>query len=188
MVGARVGAEANQDVAVAEDRDHRRSLPRKGLPPVRGRDGRHCPGRTRVASAAVTTVDTGRVFSESNKLAALRAQVEPEAVWSDEGEILLESGLFYRTNESVRIRLRRRGHFMHLDDQGSAVRQADPPTGWFDAAERAVAEEGFNVNRRGVVSVTVGRGRDIAALALRLAESSRSVYLLLLDLQDTQRR
>jgi hypothetical protein len=155
-----------------------------------GWDGRDGPGRTRVASAsaAVTTVDTGRVFSESNKLAALRAQFEPEAVWSDEGEILLETGLFYRTNESVRIRLRRRGHFVHLDDQGSAVRQADPPTGWFDAAERAVAEEGFNVNRRGVVSVTVGRGRDIAALALRLAESSRSVYLLLLDLQDTQRR
>jgi hypothetical protein len=45
-----------------------------------------------------------------------------------------------------------------------------------------VAEEGFNVNRRGVVFVPVIEGRDIDELASRLAETSVAVYAALLEL------
>jgi hypothetical protein len=47
-----------------------------------------------------------------------------------------------------------------------------------------VAEEGFNVNRAGVVFVPGFEGRDLAMLALRLADTSRAVYAELLELVD----
>ncbi len=53
-----------------------------------------------------------------------------------------------------------------------------------EAVARLVAEEGFNVNRRGAVFVPADEGRDIAMLALRLAETAGTVYLALLELGD----
>jgi hypothetical protein len=47
-----------------------------------------------------------------------------------------------------------------------------------------VAEEGFNVNRAGVVFVPVVEGRDLALLVLRLADTSRAVFAELLELVD----
>lgn len=116
--------------------------------------------------------------------ASLQAQLSAASSWTGDGELVLETGLAYRTGEPVELRLRRRGHFVHLDDSGEAVERASRPGGWLDVAERVVAADGFNVNRRGVVFVAVGRGRDLAPLALRLAESSLGVYLALLDLQE----
>lgn len=48
--------------------------------------------------------------------------------------------------------------------------------------ETVVAEEGMNVNRRGVVCVGVRRRRDIDTLTRRLAETSLAVYVALLEL------
>ena len=62
-----------------------------------------------------------------------------------------------------------------------------PACGGFDclaAGLAAVAErEGMNVNRAGVVFVPAveRRDRDLAALALRLGESSRAVFAELID-------
>jgi hypothetical protein len=102
------------------------------------------------------------------------------ARWGDTGAIRLDSGLVYRDGEPVVIVVRKRGHRYDLSDEGAAVQKAGV-RGWLPVAEAVVAEEGFNVNRRGVVFVPAVEGRDIAALAARLAETSLAVYQELLD-------
>jgi hypothetical protein len=61
------------------------------------------------------------------------------------------------------------------------VSRSGKPVGWLARVEDLVAIEGFNVNRRGVLFVPAVEGRDISALAFRLAETSRKVYLTLLE-------
>ena len=103
--------------------------------------------------------------------------------WGDEGETILESGLTYDGAEPVRIHVRKRGRRYDLSDDGAAVERAGVER-WRETAERTVSEEGFNVNRAGVVFVPVVEGRDIAGLAERLAASSRAVYTELLAQED----
>jgi hypothetical protein len=91
--------------------------------------------------------------------------------------------LTYDGAEPVRIRVRKRGRRIDIDDDGTAVRKADVG-GWRETAERTVEEEGFNVNRAGVVFVPVVEGRDIAELAERLAATSLAVYGELLAQED----
>jgi hypothetical protein len=102
------------------------------------------------------------------------------ATWGDSGAIRLPSGLEYRDGEPVVIEIRKRGHRYDLSDEGAAVRKAGT-RGWLPVAEAVVAAEGFNVNRSGVVFVPAVEGRDLAALAARLAETSRAVYDSLLE-------
>lgn len=97
----------------------------------------------------------------------------------------LESGLRYREGEPVRIRERRREHWVELDDEGRAVELAGRPAGWLPVAERVVAEEGMNVNRAGRVFVRVHERRDLDGLRRRLGESSLAVYEALLDELDS---
>jgi len=99
----------------------------------------------------------------------------------DPGETILKTGLRYRGGEPVLIRVRRRGHRYDITDDGVAVSLAGKPRGWLDRVEHAVSAEGFNVNRRGVLFVPAVEGRDIASLAIRLAQTSRSAYLDLLE-------
>jgi hypothetical protein len=64
----------------------------------------------------------------------------------------------------------------------SEARALGAPSDWLRVAEKVVAQEGFNVNRRGVVFVTIVHGRrDLARIALRLADCSESVRAALLD-------
>jgi hypothetical protein len=112
------------------------------------------------------------------------SDLSSESIWTTDEELVLETGVDYRSGEPVQVRLRRRGNRVHLDDGGNAVQHAGRPSGWLDVAERVVAADGFNINRRGVVFVAVGRGRDLAPLALRLSDTSLGVYLALLDLQE----
>jgi hypothetical protein len=91
------------------------------------------------------------------------------------------SGLHYREGEPVRIRVRRREHWVDLDDEGRAVELAGRPAGRLPVAERVVAAEGMNVNRSGRVFVRVHERRDIDELTRRVAASSLSVYEALLD-------
>jgi hypothetical protein len=102
------------------------------------------------------------------------------ARWGDTGAIRLSSGLSYREGNPVMIEVRKRGHRYDLSDEGAAVQQARV-RGWLPVAEAVVAEEGFNVNRGGVVFVPAVEGRDLAALAARLAETSLAVYQELLE-------
>jgi hypothetical protein len=104
-----------------------------------------------------------------------------DADWTD-GEITVDSGLRYATDDPVLVRIRRRGRRYDLTDDGVAVQRAGRPPGWHPVLDRTVAAVGLNVNRRGVVFVPAVAGRDIAALALRVAEASRAGYLALLDL------
>ena len=67
---------------------------------------------------------------------------------------------------------------------GGAVEVAGRPPGWREAAERVVAERGWNVNRDGVVFVQAVEGRDIDALVRRTGEASAAVLDALLALQD----
>jgi hypothetical protein len=98
---------------------------------------------------------------------------------------VIEPGSYYDDDEPVRIHVRARGRRIDLDDGGRAVEKAGPSgRGWLPVAERVVAAESFNVNRRGVVFVPVVAGRDIEELAKRLAATSVDVYAALLELDE----
>ncbi len=101
-----------------------------------------------------------------------------------DSETLVDCGATYRSGEPVLIRARRRRHRYDLSDDGAAVELAGKRRAWFDAAQQIVAADGFNINRRGVVFVPAVEGRDIDDLCARLCESSRRVYLALLELGD----
>jgi hypothetical protein len=123
------------------------------------------------------------VLTIDASLAAIRAALD--APWQDpgeRGEVTINTGLTYRLDDPVRIRVRRRGRRYDLSDDGNAVARAEKPTGWLDVCDRLVAVDGFNVNRRGILFVPAVEGRDIAMLTLRLAQTSRAVYLALLEL------
>lgn len=101
-----------------------------------------------------------------------------------EVERRLETGLMYADGEPVTVRVRTRGHFTHIDDEGAAVAKAralGATRDWLPVATAVVEEQGFNLNRRGVVFVSVGRGRDIDDLAARLADCAYAVHTALLE-------
>ena len=100
-------------------------------------------------------------------------------------ERVVEPGPAYSDAEPVRIRIRKRGHRYDIDDHGAAWAKAGASGRTaLEAAEHVVAQEGFNVNRSGVVFVPAVEGRDIDALATRLAHCSLAVYSELLELLD----
>jgi hypothetical protein len=95
---------------------------------------------------------------------------------------MLDAGLSYGAAGAVRVRVRKRGHRYDISDDGAAVALAGKPPGWLPLAERVVGAAALNVNRRGAVFVPAVEGRDLAALAKRVGEASRELYLALLDL------
>jgi hypothetical protein len=103
---------------------------------------------------------------------------------ADVDETVVEPGLAYREGEPVRVRIRKRHRRYDIGDMAAAVELAGRPPGWLEAAERVVEEHWLNVNRRGVVFVPAVEGRDIEALALRVAECSLAVYEELIELRD----
>jgi hypothetical protein len=100
--------------------------------------------------------------------------------WGETGAVRLPSGLEYRRGEPVVVVIRKRGQRYDISDDGAAVQKA-AVRDWLAVAEAVVEEEGLNVNRRGVVFVPAVEGRDLAALAARVAETSLAVYQELLD-------
>jgi hypothetical protein len=109
--------------------------------------------------------------------AATRLEVAQAALagpWADNEERVVEL-------EPFPVVVRKRGRRYDLDDGGAAVARAGAPDGWLELAEEIVAEEGFNVNRRGVVFVPAVEGRDLASLAARLSDSADAVHAALLD-------
>jgi hypothetical protein len=84
----------------------------------------------------------------------------------------------------VLVRVRCRGGRCEIDDRGWAVAAAGRPPGWRDAAERAVAELGWNVNRSGTVFVAAAADRDIDDLVRRTADAALAVRDTILALDD----
>jgi len=124
----------------------------------------------------------------AGRLAHVRASLEvAEPSLEEPSGAIVDTAAAYRQDAPVVIRVRRRGRRYDISDDGGSVRLAGRPPGWLDRAERVVATEGFNINRRGVISVPAVAGRDIATLAVRLADTSRAVYLELLELQASAR-
>lgn len=127
----------------------------------------------------MAVTDDERLIALSADLDALRDS------WAGDGEASLTVGLDYLPGEPVLVHVRKRGRRWDFGDGGRAVQLARRLRGWLAVAERAVAEEGMNVNRAGVAFVpAVERpGRDLAALALRLGDVSRGVYAELIELE-----
>src|SRR3954454_2685926 len=97
------------------------------------------------------------------------------------------TGLSYSDGDAVVVRVRKRGRRYDIDDGGAAVaraRAAGTTPRWLEVAERVVAEDALNVNRRGVVFVGAVEGRDIDGLARGVAATSRAVESELLAADD----
>jgi len=99
-------------------------------------------------------------------------------------ERVVETGR-YREGEPALVRVRRREHWVDIDDDGGAAALIGRPPGWLDVAEEVVEAFALNVNRRGVVFVRVHERRDVDELVERVGEASRALYAALLDLQES---
>jgi hypothetical protein len=117
-------------------------------------------------------------------VAAIRVELERSLAGTEIGEATVESDLVYGPERPVRIHVRKRSHRYDLDDAGQAVALAGRRRGWLAVADAIVAETGLNVNRAGVVFVSAVEGRDLAALAVKVAEASRAVFAELLEHRD----
>lgn len=109
------------------------------------------------------------------RLEAIWEQVAPP--WAETEERVVETG-------AIPIVVHKRFIRYDIDDRGEAVaraRAAGALEDWLAVAERVVAEDGFNVNRSGIVFVQVVEGRDIASLVLRLSDCAERVQAALLD-------
>ncbi len=92
-----------------------------------------------------------------------------------------DTELTYMPGRPVQISVRRRGHRYDIDDMGRAVELSGHPPGWRAAAERAVREMDWNINRDGVVLMQTLEGRDIDWFVRRTAEVSVAVLQTILD-------
>jgi hypothetical protein len=109
-----------------------------------------------------------------------RAANDPGAERIDE---TVDSGLEYRPGEPVLVRVTRRGRRYLVTDDGAAVERAGKPSGWRDAAQRAVDEDGLNLSRSGAVFVpAVAGGCPVDSLVQRVAALSLAVYQDVLEL------
>ena len=107
---------------------------------------------------------------------------ETRGRWGETEEAQIATSLRYADQEPVVVHVRKRGIRYDLDDGGAAVAAAGRPAGWLAVAERVADELALNVNRAGVVFVQSFEGRDLDALAERVAETSRAVFAELLEL------
>jgi hypothetical protein len=105
---------------------------------------------------------------------------------SDVDEWTVEPGLAYGPGDPVVVRVRRRGRYSTIDDDGAAVAKAGRPRGWLEVARRIVEKEHWlNVNRRGVIFVGAFEHRGAewrATLVQRVADASLAVYQEVLEL------
>jgi hypothetical protein len=118
------------------------------------------------------------VETTEHRLDAIREQLATPLA---EGELrMIETG-------AIPISVHKRGIRYDLDDRGEAVARAravGAPSAWLEVAERVVDEEGFNVNRRGVVFVQTFERRDVASYILRLSDCAERVQAALLDVLE----
>jgi hypothetical protein len=114
----------------------------------------------------------------------LSEQLGDPQTWGEYGERVVETGPVYPDGDPVAILVRKRGWRYELNDCGDAIEKAltlGASRPWLEVAERLVVEEGFNVNRRGVLFVEVVEGRDLAKLVVRLGDCAYAVHAALLE-------
>lgn len=136
-----------------------------------------------LGAAAALLAAGARVAEGMIRVAADELAVVLEDAAARSG-IVRETGLSYGPGHPIRVSVRRRGVRYDINDMGGAVAMAGRPAGWLEAAERAVAELGWNVNRDGVVFVQGFEGRDIDALVRRTGEASLAVLEALFALEE----
>ena len=122
----------------------------------------------RALIAAGASVSEGMAGVAADDVAVLLEEVEPR------DERVYEAG-------PVLVRVRCRGGRCEIDDRGWAVETTGRPPGWREAAERVVAELGWNVSRSGRVFVAAAADRDIADLVRRTADAALAVRDAILD-------
>lgn len=121
---------------------------------------------------------------QATRVLSVAEQLGDPREWGERGERLTETTHAYADGEPVRILVRKRGWRYRLDDRGEAVakaRRIGARSDWLGLAERVVALDGFNVNRRGVVFVDVVEGRDLVQLVQRLAARAFAVHAQLVE-------
>ena len=123
-------------------------------------------------------VGEGMIHVAADELAVLLEEA------ASRSGIVRETGLSYAPGRPIRVSVRRRGVRYDINDMGGAVALAGRPPGWLEAAERAVEELGWNVNREGVVFMQAVEGRDIDALVRRTGEASAAVLEALLAFEE----
>jgi hypothetical protein len=98
-------------------------------------------------------------------------------------ESLVETGLEYRPNDPVRVRVVHREHRTLVTDEGAAFDKAGRPRRWDPAARQVGGELNVNISRHGVVSLPVVRvGPPEAEIVRRIGEASLALYQELLEL------
>jgi hypothetical protein len=95
----------------------------------------------------------------------------------------IDSGVEYLPGEAVLVRVVQRGRRYLVTDDGAAVDRAGRTSGWREAAQRAVDEDGLNLSRNGKVFVpAVAGGCPVESLVERVAAVSLAVYQEILEL------
>jgi hypothetical protein len=105
------------------------------------------------------------------------------AAIGERGATSADSGLSYVPDEPVTVLVRKRINRYEVSDDGRAIALAGRPPGWRAAAQRVVDDAELNLARDGRVFVPAVAGRDLDALAARVAEVSANVYDAVLDLE-----
>jgi hypothetical protein len=119
-------------------------------------------------------------------LGGLEPSYDAIVVELDSGRAVVATSREWLAGQPVEIFIRHRGYWTELHDGGEAIRRAGKPEGWLEAADRIAAAEGMNVGRNGVVGVKYGErsGHDLDEITGRLADTTRAIYLTLLDLSE----
>jgi hypothetical protein len=95
----------------------------------------------------------------------------------------VDTGLRYRPDEPVRLRVVRRPGRITVSDEGRALAQAGAAAPWRELAARLERELNVNISGSGAVWLPVVRvGPGEAAIVARIARASLSFYQDLLDL------
>ncbi len=98
-------------------------------------------------------------------------------------DAVVETGLYFRPGDPVRVHVIHRPHRISVSDDGAAIERAGRPRLWLQAARRIEEELIVNVSRSGVVSLPVVRvGPPEEEIMRRIAEASLAFYHELLDL------
>src|SRR5262249_53622588 len=158
----------------------------RSWPDLVARAGERGPGRSAAPRAWDARAAEATELGAAGLLAPLRAAYRyATAGWlgDEPHEAGPDAGAWYLPGEPVRVRISRRGIRYGIDDLGAARRLAGAPPGWRELAEEIVRPTGLNVSRGGAVGVGVVHGRDIPALALRIADASLQLHRALLDAQ-----
>jgi hypothetical protein len=102
---------------------------------------------------------------------------------SARGEKVIDTGLWYRPGDPVRVHVVHRERRLSVADDGAAIDKAGRPDGWRELADRVERALVVNVTRRGAVWLpVVAAGPSFETVVRRIAEASLDFYQSLLEI------